>query len=101
MSTLSADPGRLGQEAGTLGGQLSATDTARDELTQATATAQGSCGSVSDGGLHSALRRLGEAWGYEIAAIGSEMGSIASLMKSLSQAYAQLDSQGATQINGG
>jgi hypothetical protein len=101
MTTLSVDPERLGQEAETLGGQVSATDTARDELTRATATAQGSCGSVSDGGLHSALRQLDEAWGYEITAIGSDMASVASLMKRLSQAYAKLDGQGAAQINGG
>jgi hypothetical protein len=101
MTTLSVDPGRLGQEAGTLGVQVSAMNQARDEVTQGTAAARGSCGSVSDDGLHGALQHLSDAWGYEIAAIGSDLGSLAGLMKGLAQAYAQQDSQGVTQINGG
>jgi hypothetical protein len=101
MTTLSVDPGRLGQAAGTLGVQAGSANHARDQLTQGAARAQGSCGSVNDNGLHSALARLSDAWGYEIAAVGSDLASMSDLMNGLAQAYAQLDSQGSTQINGG
>jgi hypothetical protein len=99
--TIDVDTGRLGQEAGTLSGQGPPLSHARDELGSAAGTAIGSCGSVNDEGLRSALQRLSEAWGYEVAAIGSDISATSSVMTALAQAYAQLDSQGATAINGG
>jgi hypothetical protein len=101
MTPLSVDTGRLGQEAGTLGGQLSSLGQVRGELSSATGTAVNSCGSVTDDGLHGALQNLSEAWGYEIAAIGGDIGSLAQIMNGLAQAYSQLDGRGAAAVNGG
>ncbi len=99
--TIDVDTGRLGQEAGTLGGQGPPLSQARDELASAAGTAIGSCGSVNDEGLRGALQGLSEAWGYEVAAIGSDISVTSSVMTALAQAYAQLDRQGATAISGG
>jgi hypothetical protein len=99
--TIDVDTGRLGQEAGALSTQTAPLSQVRDGLRHATATAMNSCGSVNDEGLHGALQRLGDAWEYEVAAIGSDIGASSSVMNALAQAYAQLDSQGAIAINGG
>lgn len=99
--TISVDTGRLGQEAGTLGSQGSSLGQARDALGSGTATAIGSCGTVSDDGLKGALQRLGEAWGFEVAAIGNDIATTAGAMNALAQAYSQLDSQSASAINRG
>jgi hypothetical protein len=101
MTILGVDTGRLGQEAGTLGNQVSALSQVPDEVSNASATATNSCGSVDDGGLRGALQNLSAAWGYEVAAIGSDLGSLSSIMSGLAQAYAQLDGQGATAVDGG
>jgi hypothetical protein len=98
MTSLSVDTGRLSQEAGTLGGQASPIGGASSELTTGTASAMGALGSVNDDGLHSALQRLGEAWGYEIAAIGSDLSSVSAVMNGLAQAYSQWDTQSAAAV---
>jgi len=99
--TIDVDTGRLGQEAGTLSGQPALLSQVREELGNAASLAMASCGSVSDEGLRGALQMLGTAWGYEVAAIGSDIGATSSVMSALAQAYAQLDSQGAAAIDGG
>lgn len=99
MSTLDVDTGRLGQEAGTLGGQLSSLGEAGNGLTTGTATAMGALGTVNDDGLQGALQRLSAAWGYEIAAISSDVSVVSAVMNDLAQAYAQEDNQGAATIN--
>jgi hypothetical protein len=100
-SVLGVDTGRLSQEAGTLDGQLSPLSQVRDSVSAGVSVATNSCGSVSDDGLRGALRNLGDAWGYEVAAIGGDLGSLAQVMNGLAQAYAQLDASGATAVNGG
>jgi hypothetical protein len=99
--TIDVDTGRLGHEAGTLSGQGSPLTQIRDALVSAAGTAIGSCGSVNDEGLRGALQRLSEAWGYEVAAVGSDISATSIVMTALAQAYTQLDSQGAIAINGG
>lgn len=99
--TIDVDTGRLGHEAGTLSGQNSPLTQIRDELRSAAGTAIGSCGSMNDEGLRGALQRLSEAWRYEVAAIGSDISATSSVMSALAQAYAQVDGQGTTAINGG
>lgn len=98
---ISVDTGRLGQQAEVLGGQGSAQNGARDELSSAVAAALGSCGTVNDDGLRGALTRLSEAWGFEVAAITSDITTAAGVMNGLAQAYAQLDSAGANALNSG
>jgi hypothetical protein len=99
--TIDVDTGRLGQEAGTLGTQGSPLSAVRDQVSTATATALGSCGSVNDDSLRGALKRLSDAWGYEVAAISNDIATTSGVMTALAQAYGQLDSQGATAINSG
>lgn len=89
----------LGQQARILGGQASALASVQDEVGSAVANALGSCGTVNDDGLRGALTRLGEAWGFEITAISSDITTVAGLMSGLAKAYAQLDSQGAAVLN--
>jgi hypothetical protein len=98
-SSVAVDTQGLGEEAGTLGGQVSALATARDEVGSAVANALGSCGTVNDDGLRGALSQLSEAWGFEIPAISSDIATAAGLMRGLASAYAQLDSQGAAALN--
>jgi hypothetical protein len=99
MTSLSVDAGRLGQEAGTLGSQVSPLGGAASEVTTGTASAMNALGSVNDDGLHSALQQLSGAWSYEITAISSDLSSLSEVMNGLAQAYAQLDSQGASAIS--
>jgi hypothetical protein len=101
MTGISVDPGRLGQEAGTLGSQSPPLAGAGSQLASAAATAAGALGSVSDDGLHAALQRLSQAWQYEVAAISSDLTSVSAVMNGLAQSYAAQDSQGAATINGG
>ena len=99
MSSLYVDTGRLGQEAGTLGGQRSSLGDAGSGLTMGAATAMGALGTVNDGGLQAALQRLSDAWAYEVAAISTDISVVSAVMNDLAQAYAQEDSQGAATIN--
>ena len=99
MSSLDVDTGRLSQEAGTLGGQRSSLSNASSGVTTGAATAMAALGTVNDDGLQSALRRLSDAWGYEIAAISTDVSVVAAVMSYLAQAYAQADGQGAASIN--
>jgi hypothetical protein len=95
---LNVDTGRLGQEAGTLGGQGSPLAQATDDLSTAVASALDNCGTVNDDGLRGALTRFGEAWGFEVAAIASDIAATSGVMSGLAQAYAQADSQGASAL---
>jgi len=99
MTSLDVDTERLGQEAGTLGGQVSPLGEASSDLTTGTATVMGALGSMNDDGLQGALQRLSDAWAYEVAAISSDVNVVSAVMNDLAQAYAQGDSQGAATIN--
>lgn len=92
---IQVDAGRLGQEAGALGAQGSWLDQARDDLSAACSVAGNSCGSVNDDGLRQALQNLSTAWGFETAAVGNDISSVAGVMTALARLYTQVDAQGA------
>lgn len=97
---IDVDPGRLSQLAEALGSQGSRLSQAHDELGAASATVEGSCGAINDGGLSSAMQNLNNAWGYDIDAVGSDTSKIGNVMTVIARLYAQADSQGAQALGG-
>lgn len=92
---IDVDPGRLSQLAETLGSQGSGLSQAHDELSAASATVEGSCGSINDGGLSGAMQKLNGAWGYDIQAVASDTGVTAGVMATLARLYSEVDDEGA------
>lgn len=97
---IGVDPGRLSEEAASLGAQGGGLAQIRSGLDSATGTAINGCGSLPDGGLRAALRNLSDNWGFDVGAIGSDVNGVAGVMSAMARLYAQVDATGAQELGG-
>ena len=91
MSTVGVDPERLGQSAEALGSQSSWLGHARSDLGAGAAKGTEALRLAQSGALESALRNLRSAWDFDIAAVASDLSSLANALSGLSGYYKQAD----------